>query len=143
PLAFAVPEGTRALVILTGTNLNFFADYDDLLVDGAPIAPLEVDVGGTPVTAVVVPTGELVNQPARAYFVANPPTGTIEIVPDPDTTSFIKVWAIGGERDVKIVDVRGLASSSITNPSETIQPCGGRETVMCESAFSGHDTGLA
>src|SRR5690606_13038953 len=73
PLAFAVPEGTRALVILTGTNLNFFADYDDLLVEGVPIAPLEVDVGGTPLTAVVVPTGELVDQPARAYFVANPP----------------------------------------------------------------------
>lgn len=140
PLAFAVPEGTRALVILTGTNLNFFADYDDLLVEGVPIAPLEVDVGGTPLTAVVVPTGELVDQPARAYFVANPPTDTIEIIPDPDTTSFINVWAIGGERDVEVVDARGLVSASIANPSVTMQPGGRADTVLCEIAFSGQDT---
>src|SRR5690606_37324269 len=139
PLAFAVPEGTRALVILTGTNLNFFADYDDLLVDGVPIAPLEVDVGGTLLTVVEVPTGELVNQPARAYFVSNPPTGTIEITPDPDTTTFINVWAIGGERDVEVVDVRGLVSASIANPSVTMQLGGRVDTVLCEIAFSGQD----
>lgn len=140
PLAFAVPAGTRALVILTGTNLNFFADYDDLLVDGAPIAPLEVNVGGTPLTMVVAPSGELVNQPARAYFIANPPPGTIEIAPDPDTTTFINVWAIGGERDVEVVDARGLVSASIANPSVTMQLDGRANTVLCEIAFSGHDT---
>src|SRR5690606_5352156 len=140
PLAFAVPEGKRALVILTGTNLNVFADYDDLLVVGVPIAPPELDVGGTLLTVVEVPTGELVNQPARAYFVSNPPTGTIEITPDPDTTTFINVWAIGGERDVEVVDVRGLVSASIANPSVTMQPGGRADTVLCEIAFSGHDT---
>src|SRR5690606_37232945 len=139
PLAFAVPGGTRALVILTGTNLNFFADYDDLLVDGAPIAPLEVDVGGTLMTVVEVPTVELVNQPARAYFVENPPTGTSEIIPGPVTTSFINVWASGGERDIEVVDVRGLVSASIANPSVTMQPGGRVNTVLCELAFSGQD----
>src|SRR5690606_11534174 len=78
-------------------------------------------------------------QPARAYFVENPPTGTIEIIPDPDTTSFINVWAIGGERDIEVVDVRGLVSASIANPSVTMQPGGRANTVLCEIAFSGHD----